>query len=157
VIDPVLVALGSKPWLAGRPRLAVFLWAEQGERHFALTADDQRCAPMRESFVNATGPLVMRIAFPEASLLSASGLDDQTLRDADLATLDRLARKAGADQALAGSIVWSDEELGWIADWRLATDGMTYHWQVRGVSFDEAFRVAMRGTAQVLSDNGQPE
>ncbi|TIT43144.1 MAG: DUF2066 domain-containing protein, partial [Mesorhizobium sp.] len=37
-----------------------------------------------------------------------------------------------------------------------ATDGKTYSWQVRGVSFDEAFRVAMRGAAQILSGNGQP-
>jgi hypothetical protein len=157
VIDPVLVALGSKPWVAGRPRLAVFLAAEQGAKDFALTAHDRRGQAMRESFVNAAGPLVMRIAFPEAWLLSASGLDDQTLRNADMARLDRLAREAGADPALAGSIVWSDKELGWIADWRLAMDGKTYHWQVRGVGFDEAFRVAIRGAAQVLSDNGQPE
>lgn len=64
-IDPVLAALGSKPWLAERPRLAIFLAAEQGTRQFALTADDQRGAAMRESFVNATGPLVMRIVFPK--------------------------------------------------------------------------------------------
>ncbi|TIW55589.1 MAG: DUF2066 domain-containing protein, partial [Mesorhizobium sp.] len=37
-----------------------------------------------------------------------------------------------------------------------ADGGKTYRWQVRGVSFDEAFRVAMRGAAQVLSGNGQP-
>ncbi|MER9674458.1 DUF2066 domain-containing protein [Mesorhizobium sp. M0208] len=157
VIDPVLAALGSKPWLAERPRLAIFLAAEQGTRHFALTADDQRGAAMRESFVNATGPLVMRILFPEASMLSASKLDDRALRHADMATLDQLARKAGADQALAGSLIWSDKELGWIADWRLAMNGKAYKWQVRGVSFDEAFRVAMRGAAQILSSNGQPE
>lgn len=155
-IDPVLASLGSKPWLGERPRLAVFLTAEQGTRHFALTADEDRGGAMRESFTNATAPLVMRIAFPTESLLSDAGLDDKTLRNADLATLDQLAKKAGADQALAGSIVWSDKELGWIADWRLAMDGKTYAWQVRGVSFDEAFRVAMRGAAQVLSGNGQP-
>lgn len=155
-IDPVLAALGSKPWLGERPRLAVFLTAEQGTRHFALTADEAHGQAMRESFANATGPLVMRIAFPSASLLSGAGLDDETLRHADLATLDQLAKKAGADQALAGSIVWSDKDLGWIADWRLAMVGKTYTWQVRGVSFDEAFRVAMRGAAQVLSGNGQP-
>ncbi|RWF64141.1 MAG: DUF2066 domain-containing protein, partial [Mesorhizobium sp.] len=62
----------------------------------------------------------------------------------------------GADRALAGSIVWNDKELGWIADWRLAEDGKTYQWQVRGVSFDEAFRVAVKGAAQILSGNGQP-
>jgi uncharacterized protein len=156
VIDMVLASLGSKPWLGERPRLAVFLTAEQGTRHFALTADEDRGQAMRESFANATGPLVMRIAFPAASLLSGAGLDDKTLHNADMATLDQLAKKAGADQALAGSIVWSDKDLGWIADWRLAMGGKTYTWQVRGVSFDEAFRVAMRGAAQVLSGNGQP-
>ncbi|TIT22341.1 MAG: DUF2066 domain-containing protein [Mesorhizobium sp.] len=157
VIDPVLAGLGSKPWLAERPRLAIFLSAEQGARHFALTADDQRGPAMRESFANATGPLVMRIVFPAASLLSASKLDDRSLSHADMATLDQLARKAGADQALAGSIIWRDKELGWVADWRLVMKGKSYKWQVRGVSFDEAFRVAMRGAAQILSGNGQPE
>lgn len=155
VIDKVLGELGSKPWLGERPRLALFLTAEQGTRHFALTADDPPGQAMRESFVNATGPLMMHIAFPPASLLS--GMDEKAERAADMAGLDRLARKAGADQALAGSIVWSDKELGWIADWRVAVAGKTYRWQVRGVSFDEAFRVAIRGAAQILSGNGQPK
>jgi len=44
-----------------------------------------------------------------------------------------------------------------VADWRLAPTGETYHWQVRGVSFDEAFRVAMRGAVQILSGNGAPQ
>ncbi|PDQ20653.1 hypothetical protein CN311_13100 [Mesorhizobium sanjuanii] len=156
-IDPVLASLGSKPWLAERPHLAIFLATEQGARHFALAADDRPGALMRESFVNAADPLAIRIAFPQTSLLSGSGLDATTLRDADMATLDKAARQAGADQALAGSIVWSDKELGWIADWRLETSGKTYSWQVRGVSFDEAFRVGMRGAAQVLSGNGPPD
>lgn len=155
VIDKVLGELGSKPWLGERPRLVVFLTAEQGRRHFALTADDQPGQAMRESFVNATGPLMMHIAFPPAALLS--GMDENAERAADMASLDRLAQKAGADQALAGSIVWSDKDLGWIADWRVAMAGKTYHWQVRGVSFDEAFRVAIRGAAQILSGNGQPK
>ncbi|RUU99642.1 MAG: DUF2066 domain-containing protein [Mesorhizobium sp.] len=157
VIDPMLTSLGSRPWLAERPQLAIFLATERGARHFALTADDERGAPMRESFVNAADPLAMRIAFPEASHLSESGLDDKALHETDMAALDKAAKQVGADQALAGSIVWSDKELGWIADWRLATGGKTYHWQVRGVSFDEAFRVAMRGAVQVLSGNGQPD
>ncbi|RJT37308.1 DUF2066 domain-containing protein [Mesorhizobium waimense] len=154
VIDRLLTQLGSKPWLGERPRLGVFLTAEQGAKRFVLTADDPRGEAMRESFLNATGPLLMHTVFPPAALLS--GVDEKVLHAADLASLDGLARKAGADQALAGSIVWSDKQLGWIADWRLTTCGKTYHWQVRGVSFDEAFRVAMRGAAQVLSGNGQP-
>jgi hypothetical protein len=155
-IDPLLAALGSKPWLAARPGLAVFLATEQGDRHFAVVADDEPGALMRESFGNAAAALAMQVTFPGASLLPGAGLDDKTLRDAAPATLNALAKKAGAEQALAGSIVWSDKELGWIADWRLAMAGKTWRWQVRGVSFDDAFRVAMRGAAQVLSGNGQP-
>lgn len=156
-IDPVLASLGSRPWLAERPRLAVFLATERGTQHFALDADDERGVLMRESFSNAAAPLAMQVAFPTAALLSQAGLDDKRLRDAAMPVLDTAAKRAGADQALFGSLVWSDKELGWIADWRLAMAGKTYIWQVRGVSFDEAFRVAIKGAAQILSGNGQPE
>jgi hypothetical protein len=154
VVGKLLAQLGSKPWLGERPLLAVFMTAEQGQRHFVLTAEEDQGETMRESFVNATGPLLMRVTFPKARQFG--GLDDKALSGTDMAKLDQLARKKGAARALAGSIVWSDKELGWIADWRLANRGKTYRWQVRGVSFDEAFRVAMRGAAQILSGNGQP-
>ncbi|RUU02992.1 DUF2066 domain-containing protein [Mesorhizobium sp. USDA-HM6] len=154
VVDKLLAQLGSKPWHGERPTLAVFLTAEQGAKHFVLTADEDRGETMRESFANATGPLLMRVTFPKAMQLA--GLDEKALSATDMARLDQLAKKTGAIRALAGSIVWSDKELGWIADWRLSDRGKTYQWQVRGVSFDEAFRVAVRGAAQILSGNGQP-
>lgn len=156
VIDGVLDTLGSRPWLADRPRLAVFLSVTQSDRHFALDAESERGDLMRQSFTNAAVPLSMRTSFPASSLLSAQKLDDRSLPATEMTVLDRLAPQAGADKALAGSIVWSDKELGWIADWRLAMNGTTYRWQVRGVNFDEAFRVAIRGAAQILSGNGQP-
>ncbi|MGT2468818.1 hypothetical protein ACVOMV_35050 [Mesorhizobium atlanticum] len=96
----------------------------------------------------------MRVTFPRTGQLG--GVDEKALSGADITKLDRLAKKAGAARALAGSIVWSDKELGWIADWWLADRGKIYRWQVRGVSFDEAFRVAIRGAAQILSGHGQP-
>ena len=46
---------------------------------------------------------------------------------------------------------------GWIAEWRLNAAGQIYAWRVSGVSFDDAFRNALRGAAQVLSGNGQPD
>ncbi|RUZ78801.1 DUF2066 domain-containing protein [Mesorhizobium sp. M7A.F.Ca.US.006.01.1.1] len=156
-IDPVLASLGSRPWLTERPRLAVFLTTERGTMHYALDADDDRGMPMRESFGNAAVPLAMQVAFLTAAQLSQAGLDDQALRNADMTKLDTLAKKAGADQALSGSLVWSDKELGWIAYWQLKAGDETYRWQVRGVNFDEAFRIAIRGAAQILSGNGQPE
>ncbi len=154
VVDKLLAQLGSRPWLGERPPIAVFMTVEQGSRHFVLTADEDQGKAMRESFSNATGPLLMRVTFPKAGQLG--GLDEKALSEADMARLDKLAKKAGAARALAGSIVWSDKDLGWVADWRLADRGKTYRWQVRGVSFDEAFRTAIRGAAQVLSGHGQP-
>ncbi|WP_202354781.1 DUF2066 domain-containing protein [Mesorhizobium sp. 113-3-3] len=153
-VDKLLAQLGSKPWPGERPTLAVFFTAEQGARHFVLSAEEKRGETMRESFANATGPLLMHVVFPKAALLAEFG--EKGLRTDDMARLDRLAKQTGGTQALAGSIVWSDKELGWIADWRLADQGKTYRWQVRGVSFDEAFRVAIGGAAQILSGNGQP-
>ncbi|RAZ88471.1 DUF2066 domain-containing protein [Mesorhizobium hawassense] len=154
VVNKLLAQLGSRPWLGERPLIAVFMGAEQGARHFVLTSDEARGDAMRESFANAAGPLLMRVSFPKTEELG--GLDEKALMAANMARLDQLARKTGAARALAGSIVWSDKELGWIADWRLADRGKTYRWQVRGVSFDEAFRVAIRGAAQILSGHGQP-
>lgn len=155
-LDPVLAALGSRPWLARRPRLAIFLLARRGETHFALTADGEESPYMRESFEAAAQPLAMTIAFPTSRELATAGLDDDALPGSGLAVLDGVARDCGADQALSGSIVWSDKELGWVADWRLDSAGREYAWKVSGVSFDEAFRAAMKGAAQILSGNGQP-
>jgi hypothetical protein len=154
VVNKLLAQLGSRPWLGERSPIAVFMTAEQGARHFVLTADEDQGKTMRESFANATDPMLMRVIFPKAGQLG--GLGEKALSGADMARLDKLAKKAGAARALAGSIVWSEKELGWVADWRLADHGKTYRWQARGVSFDEAFRVAIRGAAQILSGHGQP-
>jgi hypothetical protein len=155
-IDGALQSLGSRPWLEPRPRLAVFLGVSQNAKTFALTHEGSESPYMGESFEAAAAPLAMTIVLPGKAELVQSGLDFEALRNTDMAELNTLAKAAGGDLALAGSIVWSDEDLGWVADWRLAPAGETHRWQVRGVSFDEAFRVAMRGAAQILSGNGTP-
>ena len=53
-------------------------------------------------------------------------------------------------------MVWNEQALGWVADWRLGSRDESYGWQVRGVGFDDAFRNAMAGAAQILSGNGRP-
>ena len=90
-------------------------------------------------------------------MFPAAGLGTLEPTQADPAILGRLAAKAATGGVpLPGRLVWSDADLGWVADWQITFEGHTYQWQVRGVSFDEAFRVAMRGAAQVLSGNGHP-
>lgn len=131
VIDDLLAKLGSKPWLDPRPAFLVTLDVERNGKAFRLTADEPRGIDMRESFANAAGPLELKLAFPGAEV------PKDAIR-------------------LGGTLRWSDADLGWVATWQLTHDGKPREWVARGVNFDEAFRVAMRGAIQILSGNGTP-
>jgi hypothetical protein len=145
-IDAALAKLGRKPWTAARPTVAVILDVRQGAVSYMLTADGGRGAGMREALAEAADRVGLPALLPSEAALARSGL-----RAADRKRLAAAAKAAGADVALAGRLVWSDKVLGWVADWRLGTEDRTHRWRVRGVNFDEAFRNAMRGTAQILS------
>lgn len=153
--DAMLGSLGSRPWLAERPIVVVFLSVERDGKRFVLASDGDENPDMGESFAAGAKPLAMRLLLPPKALfmeLAAGALPEH-----NLTSLETGAKQAGGDLPLAGRLTWSDADLGWVADWHIAFEDKTYDWQVRGVSFDEAFRVAMRGVAQVLSGNGQPQ
>ena len=98
----------------------------------------------------------MPIDLPSEKELADAGLSFASLPATTLAELEPVTN-GDAELVLAGSMVFNEEALGWVAGWRLALEGKTYRWQVRGVGFDEAFRVGLRGAAQILSGNGAPE
>jgi hypothetical protein len=122
----------------------------------ASCSDGERGVDMRDSLAQASVKMAIPATLPDQAMLASAGLTVQGVPSADPAILDAAAKALGGERALSGTLVWSDSELGWIADWRIDLDGKTYAWQVRGVSFDDAFRNAIRGTAQVLSGNGNP-
>lgn len=63
----------------------------------------------------------------------------------------------GADLVLRGSLVWNKGASGWLAEWGLFDGQKIHRWKINGVSFDEAFRNALRGSALILSGNGEPD
>lgn len=153
-IDAALAGLGLKAWTAPRPKLAVFLAVDHYGNRYIVTADDPRDTAMNEAFAAASIRYGLPMTFPPASVLAESELTPPSLPEAvDLAAL---AVKSGGTMPLAGTLVFSDRDHGWIADWYLATAGGTRHWQIRGVNFDTAFRDAILGAAEVLSGNGDP-
>jgi len=156
-VDAALASLGSKPWLDTRPRLTVILGVKNAKGRFILSADAEQGFYMRDSFAAAAKRIAIPIILPSQTAIGATGLDAEALAHAEIALLDKAAKEVGGDQALAGTLTWSDADRGWIAEWRLAADGKTYGWQISGVSFDDAFRNALRGAAQVLSGNGEPQ
>lgn len=155
-IDAALRSLGREPWTASRPRVVVFVGVRNVRATYLLASDGIRGPGMPESLASVAGRVGMPMALPTQAALAKAGLSFEKFPAANLADLDAAAKTIGGDLALVGNMVWSDEALGWIADWRLVVEGKTYEWRIRGVNFDGAFRSALRGAAQILSGNGQP-
>ncbi|MDW6021485.1 DUF2066 domain-containing protein [Mesorhizobium sp. BAC0120] len=156
-LDAALAEMGSRPWLDPRPRLTVILGVKNATSDFVLTAEGEQGFYMRDSFAAASDKIAIPIALPSRALVDRAGLTTSRLSEPDPAALDEIARAAGGDKALAGTLIWSDEALGWTAEWRLDFQGKPYRWRIAGVSFDDAFRNALRGAAQVFSGNGEPQ
>lgn len=155
-IDPLLADLGVKPWLSPRPAVAVLLAVKNQRRRFVLARDGEESPYMAQSLAAAAVPFALPLRLPDTVTRAKEGLGFEHLAQLPPTELDRLAADIGADNALAGTLVWSDAARGWVADWHLLENGREHRWQIRGVSFDEAFRNALRGTARILSGNGEP-
>ena len=155
-IDATLASLGSRPWLTDRPRLAVFLAVEDQRREFVLASDGQESPYMVQSIQAAAHPMAIEIAIPDAAARERLGLSYEEVRVASPELMGGFAKSVGGDVALLGTLRWSENDLGWVARWRLVFGEDVHEWGVRGVSFDDAFRDAIKGAAQILSGNGVP-
>ena len=156
-IDAALRELGRTPWPAERPLLVVFLSVRNGPSAYVLTDDGTRGPGQRESFLGASKKIGVPVVLPTQAALAKTGLGFEGVPAADPAALNAAAKALGGDLALAGSMEFSDAVHGWLVEWRLAPQGKLHRWHVRGVNFDEAFRVALRGAALILSGNGRPD
>ena len=155
-IDAALRSLGREPWIASRPRLVVFLGMRNLTTAFMVAGDGDRGLE-REALAAAAARLGIPMMLPNQAALVEAGISFDTLPTADPSRLAALAEASGGELALAGRMAWSDEALGWIADWRLSAAGKTYQFRARSVTYDDGFRKAMGGAAQILSGNGLPD
>lgn len=153
--DAALRRLGREPWTAERPRVVVFLAVRNPAQTFILASDGEGGAGMQDALAEAAERAGLPIRLPSREALAQAMVTSETLAGADPKNLAAAAAKEGG-VPLVGSLVWSDEALGWIAEWRVASGGKEYRWGIRGVSFDAAFRSGLLGAAQVLSGHGQP-
>jgi hypothetical protein len=98
----------------------------------------------------------MSIVLPDDAGLAKSGLDGAGLAKLPSSALAARAAELGGEVALVGRLKWDDAALGWATEWQMEWQGRPHRWQLRGVTFDEAFRRAIGGAAQILSGNGDP-
>ncbi|QOZ27794.1 DUF2066 domain-containing protein [Bradyrhizobium sp. CCBAU 51753] len=155
-IDGILGELGLKPWRSQRPVLGVFVEMQNGPKDFVVTADGTQSDLQRDALAAAADKRGMRVVLPEAAALARANVGAADLLKIPQAKLIPIVAPGGGEVALVGRLVWDDKDLGWATRWQLAWHGKDYKWQFRGVSFDEAFRRAVGGAAQVLSGNGDP-
>jgi hypothetical protein len=155
-IDDILKALGLKPWLSRRPVLGVFVEMQQGLKKHMVTADADQTELQRESLLDAAGKRGMTIVLPSVAALAKLRINDVELGTMTSSTLASVAAEQGGEIALVGRLVWVDRELGWATQWQMDWRSRTHRWQVRGVTFDEAFRRGIGGAAQILSNNDDP-
>jgi uncharacterized protein len=154
-IDAALRSLGLEPWTGPRPRLALFVGVQNGPVPYVLASDGERGLEQRLSLQAAAQKRGMSILLPSSSVLSAAGVRFDRLSAIDLERWRALGKDVGGDTTLIGTMFWIEQEFGWRADWRLVWQG-DHRWQIRGVSFDAAFRNAMEGSARILSGHGEP-
>jgi uncharacterized protein len=155
-IDDILKALGLKPWLSRRPVLGVFVEMQQGLKKYMVTADADQSELQRESLLAAASKRGMAIVLPRVAALAKLSINGVELRTMTSSTLASVAAQQGGEIALVGRLVWVDRELGWATQWQMDWQSRTHRWQVRGVTFDEAFRRGIGGAAQILSNNDGP-
>ena len=155
-IDGLLGKLGLKPWLADRPSVSVLIAMDQGARGYIVTSDAAQSLAPRESLLAAAGKRGMRVVLPDEAALAKAGLDAAELAKLSPAALAARVAGQGGEVALIGRLVWDDKALGWATKWQMAWQGRTIRWKLRAVTFDEAFRRAIGGAAQILSGNGDP-
>jgi hypothetical protein len=153
-VDHALGLLGLAPWAADRPRIAIVLGVRDAEQAYVLASDGARGLGQRQSLAATAERRGLPLVVPSRAQLRQAGVDFEHVASGPPETV---AAALGGDVALEGTLVWSEPELGWAAEWRLAWRGRAHRWQIRGVSFDDAFRNALGGAAQILSGHGQPD
>jgi uncharacterized protein len=150
-IDDVLGTLGVKPWLAPRSSIAVIVVMRSGDRTYLVASDDRQSDLQRDALRAAAGKRGLDIVLPNAAAVAKADPGGADMPSAILS-----AMVPGAKAKLFGQLTWDDNDLGWVARWRLDAAGTQHDWQIRGVTFDEAFRRGLGGVAQILSGNGAP-
>lgn len=155
-VDAALTALGRKVWNADRPRVLILIGVELGPSRFILTDEGEPGSIQRRALLASARRTGLPVVLPTRAMVEASGLTPEALKTGDPAAFGAAMTEAKADRVFTGHMQFSDAVLGWIAHWRLADGGIAYRWGIEGVNFDEAFRNAIRGTAQALSGHGTP-
>lgn len=156
MIDDLLKILGRTAWTGYRPKTLVLLAVNTDAMSYILTSDEDQGIDQRDSLISAGWQAGIPLLLPSGENLATMELNPAGLLSASQQTIKDLKRRSNADTVLLGSITWKSGLAGWLGQWSFTQAGGAHRWTVKDVNFDEAFRSAMRGEAQILSGHGEP-
>jgi hypothetical protein len=156
-IDGILATLGRKPWPGDRVPLTLILAVRAWGKKNVLSSDGDFDPDMRTALLNSAMRMGLTVTLPSADALNTYHVTTDDLAQMPATQLAPVAARSGGTVPLVGSLDWSDADHGYIAVWTLTdAKGQAHRWSVKGVTYDEAFRNAVRGAAQILSGHGEP-
>jgi uncharacterized protein len=157
-VDALLKVLGRKPWATTRPKTLVLLRVQNTKSAYVLNADedDDVGSQQRLAFQDASWQTGLPLVLPRPKDLLDVKLNADNFEAAAPAALEQLVKSKNADVGILGHLIWVGGAAGWKADWTMTNGQTTHHWQIDNINFDGAFRNAMRGAAQILSNHGEP-
>lgn len=138
-VDAALAALGRAPWAGARPPLLVRVRIVNAGADTPLGADTDADERERRGLLAAADRYGMRVVLPT-----------------EAQNKQGIAPAVPGAVTLSGTLTWSDAALGWVGAWQMAWQGRPHEWGISGVSFDDAFRDAIRGAMAILSGHAAP-
>jgi hypothetical protein len=157
-VNAMLRSLGQKPWPTPRPKVLALVVVHNAKNSYVLREDedDEAGAEQREAFKAAAWQTGVPLVLPTPKLLENGNFNAESLSQQSQVQLADLARLAQTDAVITGDLKWVGGANGWKASWTLYDLKGEHRWQIEGTNFDGAFRNAMRGAAQILSQHGEP-
>ena len=141
-IDNTLAKLGRAPWGPERPGVTAFITVELGPSRFTLVADGDPGALQSRALMVAAARYGLPVHLPSRSDLASGTLT--------------VGPGQKGDVLMTGAMRFEEALPGWRAEWTVAFGTEIRTWRIESPTFDEAFRAAVRGAAQILSGNGAP-
>ena len=132
-LDAALHELGRIPFTGPRATVVPVVTVRRADTLFVLTSDAPQGADHRAALAAAADRVDIAMRLPTAAEIA-----DQIAQTADILPL-------------TGVLTWSAAAHGWVANWVTEWQGHAHQWEARGISFDEAYRVGMRGALGLMA------
>ncbi len=149
-VDDAIERLGLSLWHKPRPVLVpIVLVRTKDPEPFLLSAEASQGVAMRAALVRIAGGYGVGVHFPTAGELAEWGVDT-------IGSPNPLGGPTDLRLRVVGTLSLNEKEAGWTGSWSLEWERAEHHWEIHGVSFDQAFENMAGGAVELAAGTGTP-